>query len=57
MAAITSILGDPGACGAAKPLSPICKCVQVHLSKLMGEEICLSLLQVMVPVVCGLFSV
>lgn len=53
MAAKTSLLGDPG---ATKPPSPIWKRVWVPPSELMGE-ICLSLLQVVVAVVRGLFSV
>lgn len=46
-AAKTSLSGDPGACGAAKPPSPIWKHVWGHPSELLGEK----------PVVPGLFSV
>lgn len=56
-AAKTSLLGDPGACGAAKPSSPICKNVWGHPFELMGQKVCLSLLQLVGPVVPGLFSV
>lgn len=65
-AAKTSLLGDPGACGGAKPPGacgavkpppPICKCVRVHPSELTGEEICISLLQLVLPVLHGLVSV